>query len=82
MVAVSAANCWGVSNGNGVGLNAQVANNCYAGSSSGTGLSVTIAIGCTGGFHRSIAIAEALAEDLRASGKSPVSVWHRELDRE
>jgi RNase adapter protein RapZ len=43
---------------------------------------LTIAIGCTGGFHRSIAIAEALAEDLRASGKSPVSVWHRELDRE
>ena len=43
---------------------------------------LTIAIGCTGGFHRSIAIAEALAEDLRASGNSPVSVWHRELDRE
>jgi len=43
---------------------------------------LTIAIGCTGGFHRSIAIAEALAADLRASGKSPVSVWHRELDRE
>jgi RNase adapter protein RapZ len=43
---------------------------------------LTIAIGCTGGFHRSIAIAEAVAEDLRAAGKSPVSVWHRELDRE
>jgi UPF0042 nucleotide-binding protein len=43
---------------------------------------LTIAVGCTGGFHRSIAIAEALAADLRAAGKSPVSVWHRELDRE
>lgn len=43
---------------------------------------LTIAIGCTGGFHRSIAIAEAVAADLRQQGKSPVSVWHRELDRE
>jgi RNase adapter protein RapZ len=43
---------------------------------------LTVAIGCTGGFHRSIAIAEAIAADLRAAGKSPVSVWHRELDRE
>ena len=43
---------------------------------------LTIAIGCTGGFHRSIAIAEAIAADLRESGKAPVSVWHRELDRE
>jgi UPF0042 nucleotide-binding protein len=43
---------------------------------------LTVAIGCTGGFHRSIAIAEAIAADLRSAGKSPVSVWHRELDRE
>jgi len=43
---------------------------------------LTIAIGCTGGFHRSIAIAEAIAADLRAEGKAPSSVWHRELDRE
>jgi UPF0042 nucleotide-binding protein len=42
---------------------------------------LTIAIGCTGGFHRSIAISEAVAEDLRALDLGPVSVWHRELNR-
>jgi UPF0042 nucleotide-binding protein len=43
---------------------------------------LTVAIGCTGGQHRSIAIAEAIAERWRAKGGGPVSVWHRELDRE
>ncbi|MDP8905843.1 MAG: RNase adapter RapZ [Chloroflexota bacterium] len=43
---------------------------------------LTIGVGCTGGYHRSIAIAEAMAADLRATGEAPVSVWHRELDRE
>jgi RNase adapter protein RapZ len=42
---------------------------------------LTVAIGCTGGFHRSIAIAEALAADLREQDYGPVSVWHRELQR-
>jgi UPF0042 nucleotide-binding protein len=42
---------------------------------------LTIAIGCTGGFHRSIAIAEALASDLRDQDLGPVHVWHRELQR-
>jgi UPF0042 nucleotide-binding protein len=42
---------------------------------------VTTAIGCTGGVHRSVAIAEALADDLRAQGLGPVRVWHRELER-
>jgi RNase adapter protein RapZ len=42
---------------------------------------LTVAIGCTGGFHRSIAIAEELAARLRAYGHGPVTVWHRELDR-
>jgi UPF0042 nucleotide-binding protein len=42
---------------------------------------LTIAIGCTGGYHRSIAIAEALAEHLRKKGLGPVAVFHRELDR-
>ncbi|HEY7942824.1 MAG TPA: RNase adapter RapZ [Candidatus Limnocylindrales bacterium] len=42
---------------------------------------LTIAIGCTGGYHRSITIAEAMADDLRAAGYGPVSVWHRELDK-
>lgn len=43
-------------------------------------LSLTIAIGCTGGRHRSVAIAAALHEHLRASGISSVSV-HRDLDK-
>jgi UPF0042 nucleotide-binding protein len=42
---------------------------------------VTTAIGCTGGVHRSVAIAEAVAQDLRAQGLGPVRVWHRELER-
>ena len=42
---------------------------------------LTIAIGCTGGFHRSIAIGEALAEWLRGRDLGPVSIFHRELDR-
>jgi UPF0042 nucleotide-binding protein len=41
---------------------------------------LTIAIGCTGGYHRSIVIAEELAKWLRDRG-GPVAVFHRELDR-
>ena len=41
---------------------------------------LTIAIGCTGGYHRSIVIAEELAAWLEERG-APVSVFHRELDR-
>lgn len=39
--------------------------------------SVTIAVGCTGGKHRSVAIAEALAERLR-DRDVPVRVTHRD----
>ena len=42
--------------------------------------SVTIAVGCTGGKHRSVAIAEALAERLRRHGM-PVRVTHRDRER-
>ena len=42
---------------------------------------VTTAIGCTGGIHRSVAIAERVAADLRAQALGPVRVWHRELER-
>ena len=42
---------------------------------------LTIGIGCTGGFHRSIVIAEELAAWLRARDFGPVAVFHRELDR-
>lgn len=42
---------------------------------------MTIAIGCTGGQHRSVAMAEELARRLRDKG-SPTLVVHRDLGRE
>jgi UPF0042 nucleotide-binding protein len=42
---------------------------------------LTIGIGCTGGFHRSIVIAEEIASWLREQDFGPVAVFHRELDR-
>ena len=42
---------------------------------------LTVGIGCTGGYHRSIAIAEEIAARWRAAGGGPVKVWHRELER-
>jgi UPF0042 nucleotide-binding protein len=42
---------------------------------------LTVAVGCTGGQHRSVAIAEELASRLRDTGVAPVSVWHREVER-
>jgi UPF0042 nucleotide-binding protein len=42
---------------------------------------LTIAIGCTGGKHRSVAVASALAERLEAAGQA-VRLWHRDLDKE
>jgi UPF0042 nucleotide-binding protein len=41
---------------------------------------LTIGIGCTGGYHRSIVIAEEIAKRLRAKGHGPVNVFHRELE--
>ena len=42
---------------------------------------LTIALGCTGGYHRSIVLAEELAERLRGLGGTSVAVFHRELER-
>ncbi len=42
---------------------------------------LTLALGCTGGYHRSIALAEELAERLRRQGGMDVAVFHRELER-
>ena len=41
---------------------------------------LTIGIGCTGGRHRSVAIAKILAEELRAAGRE-VNVEHRDVER-
>jgi RNase adapter protein RapZ len=43
---------------------------------------LTIAIGCTGGKHRSVTIAEHVADYLRRGGDVPVTVEHRDLGRE
>ena len=42
---------------------------------------LTIAIGCTGGYHRSIVVAEELATWMRERDIGPVAVFHRELER-
>lgn len=42
---------------------------------------LTIAIGCTGGKHRSVALAGALAERLETAGQ-PVRLWHRDVEKE
>jgi UPF0042 nucleotide-binding protein len=42
---------------------------------------VTIAVGCTGGQHRSTAVSERIARDLRRSGYL-VTIQHRDRERE
>jgi UPF0042 nucleotide-binding protein len=42
---------------------------------------LTIGIGCTGGRHRSVAIAEDLARHYRARGEYVVDVAHRDIDK-
>ena len=42
---------------------------------------LTIAIGCTGGRHRSVAVAAAIAERLQGVG-TDVRLWHRDLEKE
>ena len=41
---------------------------------------LTVAVGCTGGRHRSVAIAEAIAAHLRAHGRH-ATVRHRDIDK-
>jgi UPF0042 nucleotide-binding protein len=43
---------------------------------------LTLAIGCTGGRHRSVALAEAIAENARNSTGSPIHVNHRDVARD
>ena len=40
--------------------------------------SFVLAIGCTGGHHRSVAVARKLAEDIRSMGY-PVELYHRDI---
>lgn len=42
----------------------------------------TVAVGCTGGKHRSVAVAEELARRLRALDQVSVQVTHRDMGRE
>jgi UPF0042 nucleotide-binding protein len=42
--------------------------------------SLVIAVGCTGGHHRSVAVAHALAESIRQKGYS-VTEFHRDVER-
>ena len=41
---------------------------------------LTVAVGCTGGRHRSVAVVEALAEELRRAGRE-VNVTHRDVEK-
>ena len=41
---------------------------------------LVIAVGCTGGHHRSVSVARALAEHIRAMGYT-VSENHRDMSR-
>jgi UPF0042 nucleotide-binding protein len=43
---------------------------------------LTVAIGCTGGRHRSVAMAEALATRLRAVKGIQLRVRHRDVSEE
>jgi RNase adapter protein RapZ len=42
---------------------------------------LTLAVGCTGGKHRSVSIAGALAERFASAG-TDVRVWHRDVEKE
>lgn len=42
---------------------------------------LTIGIGCTGGRHRSVAVVEVLADNLRKQVELPISIVHRDMAR-
>lgn len=42
---------------------------------------LTVGVGCTGGRHRSVVMAEELAERLRTQTGLPIDVIHRDMDR-
>jgi RNase adapter protein RapZ len=42
---------------------------------------LTIGIGCTGGRHRSVAVVQVLADNLRTQVELPISIVHRDIAR-
>jgi RNase adapter protein RapZ len=42
---------------------------------------LTVAVGCTGGRHRSVAVASVLADRLREKTSLPILVFHRDITR-
>jgi RNase adapter protein RapZ len=42
---------------------------------------LTVAVGCTGGRHRSVALAEALGARIKTGAPGDVTVAHRDIDR-
>jgi UPF0042 nucleotide-binding protein len=42
---------------------------------------LTIGVGCTGGRHRSVAVVEVLADNLRKQVELPISIVHRDIAR-
>ena len=42
---------------------------------------ITVGVGCTGGHHRSVAVAEAIGRRLRQQGQVDVNVIHRDLEK-
>ena len=42
---------------------------------------ITLGVGCTGGHHRSVAVAEAIAARLRDNDTLDVSTLHRDIAR-
>ncbi len=42
---------------------------------------LTIAIGCTGGHHRSVAVARRLHDVLKRDGKLSTNIFHRDIER-
>ncbi|WP_288863612.1 RNase adapter RapZ [uncultured Corynebacterium sp.] len=42
---------------------------------------ITVGVGCTGGHHRSVAVAEAIGKRLSQQGQVDVNVIHRDLER-
>jgi UPF0042 nucleotide-binding protein len=42
---------------------------------------LTIGLGCTGGRHRSVVLAERIAERLREQTGLPIDILHRDIDR-